>query len=154
MSLSCKAHILRDITAGHDELGADEYAGTVADEDLLRNRVAFTCLYYQPVDGLLYCGITAYDADIFYTFDPAYDSYDAQYAGLYGQPHPPEAPPSLEIVVDWLRRTWDLVDRFQPDLLYFDFGWQADEFRDFRPKIFSYYYNRALEWGKDVLVNF
>ncbi len=70
MSLTCKAHILRDIAAGHDELGADEYAGTVADEDLLRNRVAFTCLYYQPVDALLYCGITAYDADIFYTFDP------------------------------------------------------------------------------------
>ncbi len=81
MSLKCTAHILRDIAGGHGELGADEYGKTVGDEDLLRNRVAFTSFLYRPADALLYCGITAYDADIFYTFDPA----TAQFTSLRWQ---------------------------------------------------------------------
>ena len=90
----------------------------------------------------------------YYTFNENYDNFNPEYAGLYGRPHPPEMGPDFEFVTDWLKRTWDLVDRFQPDILYFDFGWHADEFEKLRPHIFSYYYNRAEEWGKEVLVNF
>jgi outer membrane protein assembly factor BamB len=75
VQLACTPHILRDIASGHEDLGADEYGRTVSDQDLLRNRVAFTSLLYQPADELLYCGITAYDADIFYTFDPDTSSF-------------------------------------------------------------------------------
>lgn len=70
MALRSKAHILRDVAPRHDDLGADEFGRTVGDEDMRRNRVAFTSLLLNPNDELLYCGITAYDADIFYTFDP------------------------------------------------------------------------------------
>ena len=90
----------------------------------------------------------------FYTFNEKYDNYNPEYAGLYGRPHPVEQGPDFKFVTDWLERTWDLVDRFQPDILYFDFGWHADEFQSFRPHIFSYYYNQAEKWGKEVLVNF
>ena len=90
----------------------------------------------------------------FYHFPDGADNRNPEYSGLYGKPHPAEQGPDFEFITDWLYRTWDLVDRFQPDILYFDFGWHADEFQGFRPHIFSYYYNQAEKWGKDVLVNF
>ena len=42
----------------------------------------------------------------------------------------------------------ELVDRFDPDVLWFDFGWHWDEFAPYRPQVAAYYYNRCLERGK------
>ena len=70
MSMKVNAHVLRDIKPKDQNLGSDEFGEKLKDEDMLRNRVAFTSLLYYPNDQLVYCGITAYDADIFYTFDP------------------------------------------------------------------------------------
>jgi len=68
MPLKCKAHILRDFSMKHAPMESDE-SGADLDAERRRNYVAFTCLLYSQDDGMLYCGITAYDADIFYKFD-------------------------------------------------------------------------------------
>jgi len=69
MSMTVKAHILRDYRTD-DAPQTDQFGEEGVDEQRLHNRVAFTSLLYNPADGLVYCGITAYDADILYTFDP------------------------------------------------------------------------------------
>ncbi len=70
MPMKCKAHILRDWKREAAGAQSDEFGRAKMDEYRRRNYVAFTCLLYNRVDGMLYCGITAYDADIFYKFDP------------------------------------------------------------------------------------
>lgn len=90
----------------------------------------------------------------YFTFKDEFDTVDPRYAGLYGQPHPPDQPASQEFIEDWYNRTTDLIDRFEPDLLWFDFGWGKKEFHPWHPRVTSYYYNRALEWDREVVLNY
>ena len=64
MPVKCRAHILRDYHVAEAPAG-DEFGRAGLAADRRRNYVAFTCLLYSPLDRRLYCGITAYDADIF-----------------------------------------------------------------------------------------
>lgn len=70
MPWNVKAHIMRDVKSRDQSLGVDTFAGKIEDDDVFHNRIAFTSLLYNPNDGLIYCGITAYDNDILHTFDP------------------------------------------------------------------------------------
>lgn len=67
--MEIKYHVLRDLQQPKD-LGADEYRRTVADRDMLRNRIAFDSLLYLPGRKKLFLGLMAYDNDILYSFDP------------------------------------------------------------------------------------
>lgn len=57
-------------------------------------------------------------------------------------------------VDEWyLKRWWDitteLVDTYQPDLYYFDWGWNKwPEFEQPRKDFLAYYYNKSIEFGK------
>ena len=55
--------------------------------------------------------------------------------------------PSAEFLEDWLLRTCELVDRYHPRLLYFDWWVQHDAYREVLPKAVAYYYNRGAEYG-------
>jgi len=68
VSVQCRAHILRDYRVGA-AMGGDEFGRGQMDAERRRNYAAFTCLLFSRQDSRLYCGITAYDADIFYAFD-------------------------------------------------------------------------------------
>ena len=37
-----------------------------------------------------------------------------------------------------------MIDRFEPDVLWFDFGWHEEEFAAYRPQVCAYLYNQAL----------
>ncbi len=90
----------------------------------------------------------------YYPFRDAFDTSDSANSGLYGTPHPDEAPVSYEFILDWYARTQELVDRFRPDVLYFDFGWHRDEFRPWRPRVAAYYYNHALAHGYEPVLQY
>jgi len=90
----------------------------------------------------------------FYTFADDFDTSDARNAGLYGRAHAEDAPADAEFLEDWFARTKELIDRFQPEVLFFDFGWHEEEFAPYRPRITAYYYNRAVEWGREVALNY
>ena len=47
-----------------------------------------------------------------------------------------------------------MIDYFRPDVLWFDFGWHFDEFEPYRPQVAAYYYNRALEWGIEPVLQY
>lgn len=98
------------------------------------------------------------------------DRMDPAYKALYWKPREPvvenlitattggssgtDAPVDEEFLKDWLGRTKELADNYQPDVLWFDFGWHRPEFTPYRLELVSYYYNRAQEWGKEVVVNY
>lgn len=90
----------------------------------------------------------------YYTFADDFDTMDPAYADLYCPPHAEDEPASPEFIQNWLGRCHELVDKFEPDVFWFDFGWHKDEFAPYRPEITAYYYNRAIEWGKEVVLNY
>ena len=54
---------------------------------------------------------------------------------------------------DWLTHMYELIDQYQPELIYFD--WTVGKY-PFQPtfyKFLAYYYNNATDWGKGVVVN-
>ena len=62
--------------------------------------------------------------------------------------------PSEEWLEDWLVRTCELIDRYQPSILYFDWWIHNAAFKPYLQKLCAYYYNRAEEWGKEVTINY
>lgn len=64
-----------------------------------------------------------------------------------------QAPPD-EFLEDWLLRCCELVDRYQPRLFYFDWWIQHSSAKPYLKKFAAYYYNRAKEWGKEVIINY
>lgn len=65
-----------------------------------------------------------------------------------------EPAPTEEYLNDWLVRTCELIDRYQPKLLYFDWWIQHQAFEPYLRKLAAYYYNRGEEWGQEVLINY
>ncbi len=61
---------------------------------------------------------------------------------------------SKEWLEDWLVRTCELIDKYQPSILYFDWWIQNHSFKPYLKKLAAYYYNRADEWGKEVTINY
>jgi alpha-L-fucosidase len=100
------------------------------------------------------------------TFDS--DVQDPQFHDLYGPaaPGPTEhiseawrsrdwAPrPNAKFLEDWLARTCELVDKYQPQLVWFDWWIEQIVVEPYLQRFASYYYNRGLEWNKGVAINY
>jgi len=84
-----------------------------------------------------------------------FDTSDPKYAGLYGEPHDLGGPisnewffdqqmPSKSFLDQWLHRLHEVVDRYSPDMVWFDFGIsRIDE--GYLLDFLSYYYNGGAE---------
>lgn len=60
--------------------------------------------------------------------------------------------PTEKWLKDWLVSSCDLIDRYQPASLFFDWWVSYKAFRPYMKKFLAYYYNRSVEWGKEVCV--
>ena len=58
---------------------------------------------------------------------------------------------SDEVCIDFLIHTHELIDKYQPQLIYFD--WTVNKIPEYFNKFLAYYYNCSLDWGKGVVVN-
>ena len=58
---------------------------------------------------------------------------------------------SDEVCMDFLVHTHELIDKYQPQLIWFD--WSVNKIPTYFNKFMAYYYNCALDWGKGVVVN-
>lgn len=65
-----------------------------------------------------------------------------------------ECVPTEEFMQDWLVRTCEIIDRYKPNILYFDWWIQRVELKPYLRKLLAYYYNRAASWNKEVIVNY
>ncbi|NLX43527.1 MAG: alpha-L-fucosidase, partial [Chloroflexi bacterium] len=90
----------------------------------------------------------------YYGSDDTWDTVDPANVGLYGRRHAPEAPADQAFMEDWFARTLHLMDTFQPDVLWFDFGWHSPEYAPWRPQVLAAYYNRARQWGREVVLQY
>jgi len=64
----------------------------------------------------------------------------------------PPCAPTVQYMDDWLVRTCELIDRYQPMELYFDWWIQIEVMKPYLQRLAAYYYNRAAEWGKEVVI--
>lgn len=51
-------------------------------------------------------------------------------------------------------RTCELIDCYRPRILYFDWWIQHSAVKPYLKKAAAYYYNRAVEWGVEVAINY
>lgn len=82
------------------------------------------------------------------------DVRDARYAEFYGPAQPESMPPNDAFLEDWLVRCCEIVDRYQPQLFWFDWWIEQPVFAPYLQVFASYYYNRAHEWRRGVAINF
>ena len=100
------------------------------------------------------------------TWDPKADASDPRHAGLYGPAVPPSAfgvkgggprsvepMPTPEFCDQWLAKVKEVVDGYEPDLLWFDNRMTILPER-YRLEMASYYYNRALEKERPVVLTY
>lgn len=85
-------------------------------------------------------------------FEPSYkfDGANEKYAGLYCTPHEPGAPPSKEFLDKWLDMVNEVVQKYEPDLTWFDFGLSRVITPEYQQRMFADYYNWAAENGVQV----
>ncbi len=65
-----------------------------------------------------------------------------------------EPAPTQEYLQDWLVRTCEIIDRYQPRVLYFDWWIQHSAVKPYLKKLAAYYYNRAAQWGTEVAIDY
>ena len=63
-------------------------------------------------------------------------------------------PPTEDFLKDWLVRICELIDKYKPKVVYFDWWIHNRAFKPYLKKFAAYYYNRAAEWGTEVTINY
>lgn len=58
-----------------------------------------------------------------------------------------------KFLVNWYERNVELIDKYQPDMLWFDNGVDQRYLDPLKLNIATYYYNRAKQWGKEVSIS-
>lgn len=79
------------------------------------------------------------------------DEFDPKYAGFYGPPILGDmnaGNASKAFQEDWLARVQELVDKYQPQMIYFDNGVNPRDYDDVKLRAAAYYYNRAAQRDK------
>jgi len=79
----------------------------------------------------------------------ATDLNDPRWADFYSVADRSE-PARLRFLNDWLARNFELIDKYQPDLIYYDNGVNARTYDPLKLRVAAYYFNRANQWGKQV----
>lgn len=98
------------------------------------------------------------------------DIGDPRYAGLYGPAMPtglpadkpddwPDGeqlqnwhPPTQQFLNDWMARTSELIDKYRPELIYFDWWTAAPSYEPLMRDAAAYYYNRSASWGAPGII--
>ena len=82
--------------------------------------------------------------DFYWPAMPERDHFDS-----YSEPAPSE-----EYLEDWLCRCCEIVDKYRPKIMYFDWWIHHNRVKLYLRKFAAYYYNRAEEWGEGVVINY
>jgi alpha-L-fucosidase len=83
------------------------------------------------------------------------DLFDPEWKDIYHYADRSEAA-LTEFLTDWVERNIELIDNYQPDMLWFDNGVNGAKDRELDPlklRVAAHYYNRALQWKKEVSIS-
>jgi alpha-L-fucosidase len=109
-------------------------------------------------------GASSHRAEHWWFFDNGMyfdsDVRDPQNAALYGPASNQRTaenqsePPDQAFLDDWLLRSCEIVDKYRPQVIYFDWWICQPVFQPYLQRFAAYYYNRGAEWGQPVAINF
>jgi alpha-L-fucosidase len=112
----------------------------------------------------LHFGVSSHRAENWWFYDQGrtFDSDvgDPSNQGLYGAAQLREKaedqslPPSREYLDDWLARTSELIDKYQPEVLWFDWWIAQPFFHNHLRRLAAFYYNRGVEWDMGFAINY
>ncbi len=124
----------------------------------------------------LHFGISSHRAEHWWWYDGGMkfdsDVSDKRYAGLYGPAKPmampgdnesPEPdpnhletwlPPDKAFLNDWMARSTEIVDKYHPDFLYFDWWIGQPAFQPYLKRFAAYYYNQAAQRKQGVVLTY
>lgn len=95
----------------------------------------------------------AYNWQYYQVWRGKYDVADPAYEGLYGPMHGENERPNKEFIDEWHGKLIEVIDKYSPDLMWFDFGLEMlpeSAIQDY----LAYYYNHAVKNGKQVVVTY
>ena len=73
---------------------------------------------------------------------------------FYGPARTEKDIPDAAFLDNWLARSTELVDKYQPQVVWFDWWIEQPCFVPYLQKFAAHYYNRGVEWNKGVAVNY
>ena len=91
--------------------------------------------------------------EFFPVWDKTKDCSNAEYSGLYGPVHEKGAVRSMEFLDEWYGKLIEVVDKYDPDFMWFDFALDKIQ-EDYVKNYVAYYYNKAIDRGKDVVISY
>ena len=71
---------------------------------------------------------------------------------LYGRRYDDQAY-TEDFAREWLTHTYELIDKYQPRLIWFDWTVNNPVLMPYFNRFIAYYYNNAIDWGEGVVVN-
>lgn len=109
-------------------------------------------------------GASSHRAEHWFFFDNGLysdsDVRDTNNAALYGpavnkrMAEAQAEPPDQAFMDDWLLRSCEIVDKYRPAVMYFDWWICQPVFQPYLKTFAAYYYNRGVEWNQQVAINF
>ena len=82
------------------------------------------------------------------------DVIDPAYADFYRPAREESETMSPEYMNDWLLRCTELVNKYQPQLFWFDWWIEQPALDPYKKSFAAYYYNKGLEWNQGVVINY
>ncbi len=89
---------------------------------------------------------------VFFNRKKEFDNWDSAYFDLYGHNLEKHDQMDEKHLTNWWNRTTDIIDNYQPDIMWFDFYWDKEVFRPYHKRLAAYYYNKGIEWNKEVVL--
>jgi alpha-L-fucosidase len=62
--------------------------------------------------------------------------------------------PDKAYMDNWLARSTEIVDKYQPEIVWFDWWIEEPAWQPYLQKFAAYYYNRGAEWNRGVAINY
>jgi len=91
--------------------------------------------------------------DYFPVWDSTKDCNNPKYSGLYGHVHKEGEIRSEEFLDEWYGKLIEVVDKYDPDFIWFDARLHRMR-EDYVKNFVAYYYNKAAESGKEVIISY
>jgi alpha-L-fucosidase len=107
--------------------------------------------------GLIF-GLSSHRAEHWWFMNPgrSFDSdvNDSAFADLYGPAQPDTIVPVKAYLDNWYARCVELVDKYKPQVFYFDWWIEQSAFASYLQQFAAYYYNKAGSWKNEVVINY
>ena len=113
----------------------------------------------------LHFGASSHRAEHWFFFEGGMkfdsDVRDPRYLSFYGPAQPQRLPGAKRDnqankahMDNWLARSTEIVDKYQPEVVWFDWWIEEPAWKPYIQKFAAYYYNRAAEWKRGVAINY